>query len=191
MSPSDELMTCASVAERIEAFTDGDLDEATVRGIRRHLSACPNCAEQAELARTLTTELRALPKLELPDRVMDEVRTTVGLPPEVEIGVTPKRRYRPWLAAAAAFIIAITGTFLIHHQHHSEAQQEALRAAAELRLALACVGGITQRADREIRHEVIDQRLIPMISRSFGLKTTTDTAGVESRARTDIEGSSS
>lgn len=159
MSPSDELMTCAAVAERIEAFTDGDLDEATIRGVRRHLDVCPACAEQAEFARTLTAELRALPKLDMPDRIMAGVRESAGIPSESKVVVLQRRR-RPWLAAAAAFILVITGALLIYQQQRRQTDRDALRAAAEIEYALACVGDITRRANQTATVRVMNQAAI-------------------------------
>lgn len=156
MSPSDELTTCAAVTDRIEAFTDGDLDKATVRRVRQHLDQCASCAKQAELARTLTAELRALPKLDLPDRVMDAVRAEVGIPADKRIADPPKRFRRPWLAAAAASILVIAGTLFIHQQQGRQSDREALRAAAEIEYALACVGEITRRANRTATARVMN-----------------------------------
>ncbi|MEE4273091.1 MAG: zf-HC2 domain-containing protein [Thermoanaerobaculales bacterium] len=191
MSRSDEPMTCDDVTRRIEAYTDGDLDESTVRDIRRHLDACADCAEQLDLARTLTAELRAMPKLDPPAGLLDDVRAAAGIPGSPRSVAGHNRRFRPWLAVAAAFAIAIAGALLAHHQHQRTAKAEALRAAAEVRLALACVGDITRRADRSARRQVISERLLPVISRSFGLTPRTQSRGAEPGAPGNTERSSS
>jgi len=191
MSLSDEPMTCAEVTRRIEAFSDGDLEETTVRGIRRHLDVCPTCAEQVELARTLTAELRSMPKLDPPAGLLDDVRSAAGIPGSPRAVTGPDRRSRRWLAVAAAFAIAIAGALLVHQQHHRTAEAEALRAAAEVRLALACFGDITRRADRSARRQVIDENLLPVISRSFGLTERNHSRSAETGAPGNVERSSS
>jgi anti-sigma factor (TIGR02949 family) len=159
-------MRCDEALDLIEPLLDNELDPSAAEDLRRHLDACPSCADDAEAGRQLLDELRSLPEIDAPRRVVERVR-------ELADRESVRRRDRTggisrlgWLAAAAALVLAL-GAATIGRQHAARADAEARRAAADLTCALACLSDITQRANRAIQTEVIDHRIVPVAARGL------------------------
>jgi len=168
MSLLAENLNCADVLDHLEAFVDDELDNDRARAVRRHLDRCPTCAAECELAAVVATELRALPKLDPPARVFDRMR--VGVRPGragIAVGSHGPRRLR-WLAAAAAIVIPVASAVAVVRHRSAAPNDEALEAAAELRVALVCISDITRRADRMVRSRTLTGRAVPDSFRSLG-----------------------
>jgi anti-sigma factor RsiW len=154
MSPRDEDMRCEIALDHLEAFLDDELPSGFAVGLRRHLSTCPSCAEELEGARRTINALRALPELDPPARLIGEVRREVGID-DGRRSVFQSRRNRV-LAAAAAILVSVLGGITVS-LHDRRSDTDALRSAAEIEYALACVGEITRRANHTAAARVIDR----------------------------------
>lgn len=162
MSPVVEDIRCDEVLDRMEAFIDVEVDAAESAAIERHLECCDTCAREIEHALESIAALRALPEFEVPARVIDRVRAEIAAdnPPR---NVAPRR----WLAAAAAIVIGVVGTLVVVRDRAEPTDAEALRAAAEVQLALATFGDISRRANRIVRTKVINERPVPQSVRNL------------------------
>lgn len=103
-------MRCADMEERIGALADGELVEAEVRDVEEHLRSCSTCRAAHERVLALRTVLEQhAPPLAAPDRLRAAVHArleTTGLP------VGGRVAWR-WLAAAAALVTLIGGTWQV------------------------------------------------------------------------------
>ena len=162
MSSTVEDTRCVDVLDRLEALIDGELADDERPAVERHLNGCTSCAEELEHAVDSVTALRALPALDVPDRVIERAREMLALDtPKTEADARVRRRHR-WLAAAVAVAVAgIVGTSSVMRRPPPQPDPEALRAAAEVRFALATIGEITERANRIVRARIIDNGPIP------------------------------
>jgi anti-sigma factor RsiW len=179
MSPPADDMHCSEVLDRLEALIDDDLDAETTEALQHHLGGCDSCARELEHARRTLTELRGLPELEPPARVIERART------DSSFSAAPRAR-RPigragWIATAAAVVLATAGVLTIGRHSAPTNDPEAVRAAAEVELALACLGDITRRANRMVKAQIVDQGAVPSsmrgLARSLGPLTTLESTG--------------
>lgn len=69
---------CSWTREHIEPYVDGELHGAELEAFERHIESCEACREELSLARTLVSELRALPPIGCPDRVVEDAAERVG-----------------------------------------------------------------------------------------------------------------
>ncbi len=166
MSSTPEPMRCDEALDLIEPLLDNELDPSVAEDLRRHLDACPSCADEAEAGRQLVDELRSLPELDPPRRVVERVRGTVDRESAQRRDRTG-RFNRPGRLAAAAVLVLALGAAAIGRQHVARADAEARRAAADLTCALVRLNDITQRANRAIQTEVIDHRVVPVAARGL------------------------
>ena len=165
MSRTADTMQCENALDLIEPLMDQELEISVAEGLRQHLEDCPSCAREAEAARRLLTELRSLPELDPPLRVMEQVQAATDRSPLFR-PASHRKRKMAWLAAAAALVLAV-GALTIGRRPPDPTDAEALRAAAEVTYALACVSDIAQRASIAIRNEVIDLRVAPVAARGL------------------------
>ena len=103
-------MRCAEMQEQIGALVDGELGEAEARDVTEHLRSCPSCraAHERVLALRAALEQHA-PPLAAPDRLRAAVR---GRLDTAGIRIRAPRAWR-WLAAAAALVAVVGGTWEI------------------------------------------------------------------------------
>lgn len=167
MSPTVEDARCNEVLDRLEAFIDEQVDDAESAAIERHLECCDTCARELEHALETVAALRALPELEVPPRVMESTRTAIEVH-DPAAGAAPRNRLRGrWLAAAAAIVIGILGTVSVVRDQTEPTGAEALRAAADVQLALATIRDISLRANQMVQARVIQEGAIPQSIRGF------------------------
>ncbi len=167
MSSTVEPRSCETILDLIDPWLDDELDESVAADLRRHLDACPSCSREAAAAQQILTELRSLPEFDPPSRVVEHVRRIVDRDPTSHQGFFGRRHRLGWMAAAATLVLAL-GAVTIGRQQTVSTNAEARRAAAEVTYALACVSNITQRANRAVRTEVIDHRVIPVVANGLG-----------------------
>lgn len=160
-----EPMRCGTALDLIEPFLDDELEAPVAKNLRRHLDGCSACADEASAARRLLTGLRSLPEIDLPPRVMDRVEQAIDRDRVHSINRRAGRRLG-WLAAAAVLVMAV-GAVTNEGGRGASTDVEARRAAAELTYALACVSDVTRRANRAIRDQVIDHRIVPVAARGL------------------------
>ena len=161
MSQHAEHDRCAQVLELLEAWIDGDLDEAEAAAVKAHVDQCESCRAEQQLAEAVVVELRALPEFDLPERVLQAVREKTR--------PTLAQRLRsffddlvsrpvPALAAVAAVVLVVLVLSPSPRPTEPEyTDQEVARAVAETRLALAYVGSIAQRAELRVKERVLNE----------------------------------
>ena len=161
MSQHAEPDRCAQVLELLEAWIDGDLDEAEAAAVKAHVDQCESCRAEQQLAEAVVVELRALPEFDLPERVLQAVREKTR--------PTLAQRLRsffddlvsrpvPALAAVAAVVLVVLVLSPSPRPTEPEyTDQEVARAVAETRLALAYVGSIAQRAELLVKERVLNE----------------------------------
>ena len=161
MSQRAEPDRCAQVLELLEAWIDGDLDEAEAAAVNAHVDQCESCRAEQQLAEAVVVELRALPEFDLPERVLQAVREKTR--------PTLAQRLRsffddlvsrpvPALAAVAAVVLVVLVLSPSPRPTEPEyTDQEVARAVAETRLALAYVGSIAQRAELRVKERVLNE----------------------------------
>jgi anti-sigma-K factor RskA len=95
------------------AYAVDALDDIERAQFERHLAECADCrAEVASLRSTaglLAETTASAPPEGLRERVLADISTVRPLPPEVETGAAPRRRFRLGPLAAAAAVIAAVG----------------------------------------------------------------------------------
>jgi anti-sigma factor RsiW len=182
MSPRVEDMLCDEVLDRIEALLDDELGADETNAVQRHLRRCDSCAGELELARQAVIALRELPKLDPPARVIELSKARAESFAETDPPVRPNFHRTAWIgAAAAAVLLAVIGTLTVDRHPTPTTDPEALQAAAELELALACFGDVTRRANRMVKARVIDHGAVPssmeVLARSLGPLKTLESTG--------------
>jgi anti-sigma factor RsiW len=185
MSKPDDV-TCADVLDRLDAWIDGDLDPGEAGVLEAHVEGCAACDEERRLADEIRAELRGLPELDLPDRVIkavrDETTPTIGERARGLLDAIVTRPV-PALAAVAAIVLFI---FAVVPWRQSEtpprySAEEVERAAEETKLALAYVSSITRRAEIQVRRRVFEDGAVSATVRgiSRSLDWTGTAAGAE------------
>ena len=199
MSPHAEPDRCAQVLELLEAWIDGDLDEAEAAAVKAHVDQCESCRAEQQLAEAVVVELRALPEFDLPERVLQAVREKTR--------PTLAQRLRsffddlvsrpvPALAAVAAVVLVVLVLSPSPRPTEPEyTDQEVARAVAETRLALAYVGSIAQRAELRVKERVLNEGAAAQTVRGVrrSLRVITDagvaTADLPATPRPQVKGS--
>jgi anti-sigma factor RsiW len=156
-----EARPCEWVLERLEAWVDGDLNEAGHASVMTHVESCESCQRERFLAEEVAAELRALPEFELPDAVVRAVdrRTRPGVVESLFTSLNGVcRRPFPVMTALAAVVamIVILSPWPNNSSGPEYSEQEITRAAHEVRLAFAYVGAITKRAEVRVTERVLD-----------------------------------
>jgi len=161
MSQHADSGCCADVLERLDAWIDGDLDDAEAAAVKAHVGRCETCQAEQLLAETVVAELRSMPEFDVPEKILQAVRK------ETRSTFAERLRaffddfvFRPVPALAAVAAVVLILLVLFPWSRPTEPQytdQEVARAAAETRLALAYVGSIAQRAELRVRERVLDQ----------------------------------
>jgi len=161
MSQFADLGSCAVVLERLDAWIDGDLDDAEAAAVKEHVDRCESCMAEQQLAMAVVAELRSMPEFDVPARVMQAVKR--------ETRPTLVERFRAFLedhrihpVPAFAVISAVILIVLVVPPWRPPAEpqytdQEVARAVAETRLALAYVGSIAQRAELRVKERILDE----------------------------------
>jgi anti-sigma factor RsiW len=177
---------CLWTLDRIDPYIDGDLATEEVAEIERHLADCPECRQELALARAVTSELRSLPELECPQRVVDNAAARVE---SVDSGFTVRKlldwfggrgvpRLRPAMAVMV-LVIAAASVFVLSRHEQSPFNPDARDAAVELTdeeielakvdamLAFAYLGRYSRRTGEIIKKDVLEERVIKPIGRTI------------------------
>ncbi|MCW8984003.1 MAG: anti-sigma factor, partial [Thermoanaerobaculales bacterium] len=138
MSQHPDLHSCADVLERLEAWIDGDLDDGEAAAVKAHIDRCESCRAEQQLAEAVVVELRALPEFDVPESVLQAVRTRIRPTPVARLhAFIEASRFRPVLALAAVAAVVLGVLVLSPPPRPTEPQysdQEVARAVAETRL---------------------------------------------------------
>lgn len=146
---------CRRVDEQLEPWAAGELEASAAAPVAAHLRRCPRCRAEAERARRVLDELRALPELAPPAGLVEAL-------PRGE--VRSQRRGRWWQAAAAAVLMAAAGGGLAWHQQQLE-QRRVAAATREARYALAVVARASAAAGGEVADGLALGRLARAVDR--------------------------
>jgi anti-sigma factor RsiW len=161
MSQHPDLRTCADVLERLEAWIDGELDESEAAAVKAHVDLCEACRAEWRLAEAVVAELRALPEFDVPETVLQAVRSKIGptlrerLRAFIEV---PRIRPVPAFAAVAAVVVVVLVLSpSLRPPERRYTDQEVARAVVETQLALAYVARIAHRAELRVKERVINE----------------------------------
>jgi anti-sigma factor RsiW len=163
MKRAEDDLRCEEALDLLEAYLDGDLEAGEAGRVRAHLERCPGCAAELALAGRIQAELRALPELDCPPEILEEVRRRGRGDAGNIVPFRPRRVWGPRIAAAAAVLaLAVTGgaLFLQSQKPDTPSPEEVAQAARDARLALAYLGQATRRAGFDVRDEVLQKRLV-------------------------------
>jgi anti-sigma factor RsiW len=163
-SCTDEL-SCAEARERLDDHLDGFLAEGMRRRLERHLAVCPGCAAELRLAQEVLRALRALPELDCPPGVLDQVARQASLTLVGPPAATVRRRghgdRRRFLAAAAALLLLTLAAVLAGSGAPPRPSvAEVARGEAQARFALAYVARVSERAAWRVRRQVLARRVV-------------------------------
>jgi anti-sigma factor RsiW len=144
---------CQWADERLEPYLEGELSPADARALEGHLGSCARCRQEEASAREIAAELRGLPALDTPRRVLR--------------GVEEKAQGRglfrwkgplfwvPVSSGVAATLLIVVAAFLLRPAPKEPVpdQAEVAAAVAEARFALAFVGQVSRRTGSTLREE--------------------------------------
>jgi anti-sigma factor RsiW len=176
---------CAWTQDRIDPFVDGELDGEDLAAFEDHLEGCDSCRRELELATAVVGELRSLPALPCPNRVVDEAAARVGADAAGR-GRAWRERLRDLLAAkpvfvprpamAAVLIVIVAATVFVLSQHEQSpfngggevtmTEQEAELAKLDVMLAFAYLGKYSRKTGEIITKDVIGERVMKPVGRS-------------------------
>ncbi len=174
-----ETLPCTAVLEQLEAHVDGDLAAAETAVFETHLESCPACAAEHALAVAVRRELRALPELDAPSGVLQEVfreaeRSASFAPLRGDAFRGPSVFRRPlsrvrWTRAAAAlFAAAVIGAGVWWGSLSPTSLEDPLasadpavvaQATEEARYALAYLTRVHRRAGLKLRDDLFADRV--------------------------------
>jgi anti-sigma factor RsiW len=156
---------CAAARDAIHARLDRDeLAAGAFEELAAHLGGCSECRAFESDLEAIGAELRAIPKLELPDEVLDEVWSrTVDAPSSTASGFP--RHLRPVLAAAAMLTVVVIGLWQVRGpaEPPSPTRAEVLQAAEEVRMVLALTSRQLRRAENTAVRDVLAGEISPAL----------------------------
>ena len=168
MSQRAEDLACDRVLDLIEPWIDGELETGPSLSVTAHLDSCSSCSAELRLAEEIRSGLRAMPDYEPPERILNAVaEATESTLWERFRRVLGSVVLRPVPAAVAA--VAVVAVLVIQPWRAPTqagfSESEVARATAETKLALAYVGGVTRRAQSEVRERLIEGEPVAMTMR--------------------------
>jgi anti-sigma factor (TIGR02949 family) len=122
VNTEDRSLDCAACRERLHAYLDGELEEAEVEILHRHLEDCADCFERSQLEEAFRRTIRSVagpvppPPAGLEARVREALDREDARRADEATGRRPRRReawhrLRAWsaglLAAAALLLVAV------------------------------------------------------------------------------------
>jgi anti-sigma factor RsiW len=177
----DSSERCAWIEERIELYVDGELHGRELETIERHLQSCESCREELSLARAVVGELRSLPSLECPERVVEEAAVRVGEDAAASSGWLDRLRDRfggrfvplprPAMAAMLIVIAAVSVFVITQHPFNGTSDRQVSEKELELarldvQLAFAYLGKYSRRTGDIVKQEVITDRVMKPIGKT-------------------------
>jgi anti-sigma factor (TIGR02949 family) len=191
----DDPVTCDHVLPLLEELLDRELTSEMSRAVEVHLAHCPNCTAELSLAQEVRQQLRNLPELDAPERVLSSVLEQTRKAPL-------KARWRQTLAnlvmqparlgaaLAVALLLISSGLTLTLLRSGAPADHDPARVAKasdEARYALSLLADASRRAGVNLHQEVLTDRLAaPLLS---GLQKTLDNKlGLRLKKRSEASG---
>lgn len=185
MSRWPETWNCDEITQHLELFLDGELPAGATTRFRSHLDRCRECAARVHLANEIQNELHALPELDTPAPVLQQildqtVRTRESRP---SLATLWGRWPRPAWAALAAAALALAFGLGVFNQRFTSSEPAPpdtaalAQATAEARYALAKTGLLTRRAGRALRDKTLRDQIVAPTSRGLARAFGGDAAG--------------
>jgi hypothetical protein len=169
MNRSEHNSGCQWVFQRLEAHLENDLAVAEAERMTTHLAGCPLCRAELVLAQRLGAELAALPALDCPDGLLEDVvaqaRAERWRSWAERVGWFLRPAWQPALGLAAVLALFLALQPPAPSVVSAPSAAEIARAERQARLALAYIGRISRRTGQTVRHQVIKERVIAPIER--------------------------
>lgn len=177
---------CSWAMDGIEPYLDGELDGEHLRRFESHLESCEPCRRELALARSVLGELRALPEIPCPPRLVDAAasRSAERFTPGAGRG-SMAGRVRSWFggwsvylprpAMAAVVLLIVAAVVFVVSQHQGRptngpeialTEKEAELAKLDVMLAFAYVGKYTRKTEEIIAKDVIGERVMKPVGES-------------------------
>jgi len=185
--PRNRNTDCEWVQDRIELFVDGDAGHDDAQALERHAHTCAECAADIDFARSLKSELRALPAHTAPAGAVERAEAaaraaaassspSLGERVAAFLGARIAQHFegmmRPAMAAMVLVVIA-AGVFVVSQRdrvpttQNGYTQAEIAAAAEQARVAFAYVGHYTQRPVQVLRSDVMADRVVPRMEKAM------------------------
>jgi len=162
---STQGMTCSTAMESFHRVLDNDLMEATERqSMQAHLAVCSECAEKAAQLREMQDLLRGMAEQPMPDDAVEEVWERTVRSPDART----RPRWRDWrLAAAAAVVVFATWIGILQFPviNGERENDEALKAAQEVRMVLQLTANALKRSEEVAFREVFTEEVSPALQK--------------------------
>lgn len=100
------MSACERYEADLSALLDGELDAAKEEELRAHMAVCPECRELYETFSLLHKDAQE-PPAALAAGIMAAVRAEAAGTGKVTQMPKPKSHWKPWLAAAACFVVIV------------------------------------------------------------------------------------
>lgn len=128
-------MTCEKALELLNDYVDGTLDEAQHHELELHLADCADCRKReralgAFLAEAATFKRETPPPRDLWPEVAERIEREKRILPFLRPGSSARRYALPFLAAAAAAVIAVVATRNVGPKPAAPAPSGRLQAAS-------------------------------------------------------------
>lgn len=171
----DAALDCREAEALLDPFLDGELDAARLATLETHLEGCESCGDELALARRIRSELHELPGLSCPPPVTRAVFEHAEAHPT--LGERLRRLgfgHRVWQPVFAALVAVVLGVGYWRlatpppppGSQSAYTAEEIAQAEAELKLALAYLGDIGEKARDQLSAEVSD-RVVGPFTRSI------------------------
>src|SRR5262245_14982273 len=109
-------MACAKYLNSIQELIDGSLGSIRRAELEMHLDECADCRALVEDLRRIHDAAAALPVVDAPDRAWLQIAGRLRQEGRIRASAPAKAKLRsvsPWLAAAAALIIAVGSAIVL------------------------------------------------------------------------------
>jgi anti-sigma factor RsiW len=166
-------MTCDDAGRLVEAYADGELDLERTLAVETHVAGCAVCAARVDRMQALVRTLGTAPYFRAPDGLVSRLRTATrsaavsaprgqpeaarGLPEaargQPEATGSPRRLWRPWLAAAAGIAVVSVALIGVLHERAVMANEATTEAVIEGHVRSLMAGHLTDVASSD-RHTV-------------------------------------
>lgn len=187
MKSTNKFEACNDVLEHIEAYIDNDLSAEEVSHIDTHIQSCPSCSEELSFAREMQSELRAFPRMECPDRVVEAVyqhieqqgaTKSASSPSSPSLwasvrawwqSLRPSPVFVPALSLGVTAIVAVGAWFLFRPASTpTMSEAEIADAKRQVEWTLAYLGSVNTKVAAVATGEVVQSYIVHPVQRAVG-----------------------
>lgn len=193
MKSTNKFEACNDVLEHIDAYIDNDLSAEEVSLLDKHIQSCSSCSEELVFAREMQSELRAFPRMECPDHVIEAVYEHIGQQAPVSSTTSPSssslwasvrtlwNSLRPSPVFVPALSLGVTafvavGAWLLLRPATQPTMSEAEIADAKRKVewTLAYLGSVNTKVAAVATGEVVQSYIVNPVQRAVGETMKTD-----------------